>query len=92
MWAPTGLEGPLSDRPRLFFLDNLRAVAIVLVIVLHASITSMLYGPAWSYVVDPDQDVAFTWVVLLVDVPILPALFLARARHACAWPRCLPGA
>ena len=29
----------MSDRPRLYFLDNLRAFAIVMVIVLHASIT-----------------------------------------------------
>jgi len=37
----------LSQRPRLFYLDNLRAVVIVLVIVLHASITYMAKPPEW---------------------------------------------
>ena len=51
---------PVGERPRLFFLDNLRAFAIVLVIVLHASITYMLFAPAWWYVLDPDRSLFFT--------------------------------
>jgi surface polysaccharide O-acyltransferase-like enzyme len=35
----------------------------------------MAYGPEWWYVVDPDQDVAWTMLVLLVDVPNMQALF-----------------
>ncbi len=65
----------MTDRPRLFYLDNLRAFAIVMVIVLHAAITYMDYGPAWWYVVDPDRNLYFTMLVLLVDVPTMPALF-----------------
>jgi peptidoglycan/LPS O-acetylase OafA/YrhL len=59
----------------LYFLDNLRAVVILLVIVLHASITYMAYPPSWWYVLDPHQSVLFTMLVLLVDVPIMPAMF-----------------
>jgi peptidoglycan/LPS O-acetylase OafA/YrhL len=72
----------LSERPRLFFLDNLRAVAIVLVIVLHASITYMVYPPTWWYVLDPNQSIVFTWLVLLIDVPIMPALFFVAGYFA----------
>jgi glucan biosynthesis protein C len=72
----------LSDRPRLFFLDNLRAVVIVLVIVLHAAITYMADPPAWWYVIDADRSVAFTWLVLLVDVPLMPALFFVAGYFA----------
>ena len=35
----------MTDRPRLFYLDNLRAFVIVMVIVLHASITYMAASP-----------------------------------------------
>ena len=72
----------MADRPRLVFLDNLRAAVILLVIMLHASITYMLYGPAWWYVVDPDQALGFTALVLLIDVPLMPTLFLAAGYFA----------
>lgn len=72
----------MTDRPRLVFLDNLRAAVILLVIMLHASITYMLYGPAWWYVVDPDQALGFTALVLLIDVPLMPALFFAAGYFA----------
>jgi len=72
----------LSERPRLYFLDNLRAFAIVLVIVLHASITYMAYAPEWWYVLDPDRSLGFTMVVLLLDVPIMPALFFVAGYFA----------
>ena len=69
-------------KPRLFFIDNLRAVVIVLVIVLHASITYMLFAPEWWYVVDPDQGIGFTMLVLLVDVPLMPIMFFAAGFFA----------
>ncbi len=72
----------MSERPRLFFLDNLRAFAIVMVIVLHASITYMAYAPEWWYVLDPDRSVTFTWLVLVVDVPIMPVLFFVAGYFA----------
>jgi len=71
-----------SERPRLYFLDNLRAFVIVMVVVLHASITYMAFGPKWWYVVDPDQSMVFTLLVLLVDVPNMPALFFVAGFFA----------
>lgn len=73
---------PRTDHPRLYFLDNLRAVLILLVIVLHASITYMAHPPGWWYVLDPHQSVLFTMLVLVVDVPIMPALFFVAGYFA----------
>jgi glucan biosynthesis protein C len=50
----------MSGRPRLHYLDNLRAFAIILVIVLHAAITYMADPPSWWYVIDADRSVVFT--------------------------------
>ncbi len=72
----------MSEKPRLFFLDNLRAFVIVMVIVLHASITYMIPAPTWWYVVDPHGSALFTIVVLLVDVPLMPALFFVAGYFA----------
>jgi len=72
----------MTDRPRLFYLDNLRAFAIVMVIVLHASITYMAFAPEWWYVLDPDRSELFTSLVLLVDVPNMPALFFVAGYFA----------
>jgi glucan biosynthesis protein C len=72
----------LNERPRLFFLDNLRVVVIVLVIVLHASITYMVYAPEWWYVLDPDRSLLFTALVLVVDVPLMPILFFVAGYFA----------
>lgn len=72
----------MSERPRLFYLDNLRAVVILLVVVLHASITYMAYPPGWWYVLDPDKSLLFTSVVLLIDVPLMPILFFVAGYFA----------
>ena len=72
----------MTDRPRLYFLDNLRAFVIVMVIVLHASITYMVAAPEWWYVLDPDRSQLFTWLVLLIDVPNMPALFFVAGFFA----------
>jgi glucans biosynthesis protein C len=72
----------MSVRPRLHYLDNLRAFAIILVIVLHAAITYMADPPSWWYVIDPDRSVVFTWLVLAVDVPIMQVLFFVAGYFA----------
>jgi glucan biosynthesis protein C len=71
-------------RERFFFIDNLRVVVIALVIVLHASITYMWFAPQWWYVIDPDQSQGqlFMTLVLLIDVPLMPALFFAAGYFA----------
>ncbi len=72
----------MSARPRLHYLDNLRAFAIILVIVLHAAITYMSVPPTWWYVIDSDRNVVFSWLVLLVDVPIMQVLFFVAGYFA----------
>lgn len=59
----------------MYFLDNLRAFVVVLVIVLHAAMTYMAYAPAWWYVVDSKNSLLFTMLVLLIDVPIMQIMF-----------------
>lgn len=71
---------PASNR--LYFLDNLRAFVVVLVVVLHGSITYMAYAPTWWYVLDPDNSEIFTQLVLLIDVPIMPILFFLAGYFA----------
>ena len=72
----------MSSPPRLHYLDNLRAFVIVLVIVLHAAITYMADPPSWWYVIDADRSVVFTWLVLLVDVPIMQVMFFVAGYFA----------
>ena len=72
----------MSDRERLHFFDNLRAFVIVLVVVLHGSMTYMAYAPTWWYVIDPQNSIFFTWLVLLIDVPIMPILFFIAGYFA----------
>lgn len=67
---------------RFYFLDNLRAVVIILVIVLHAAITYMAFAPEWWYVLDPERSLFFTVLVLLVDVPIMLVMFFAAGYFA----------
>jgi glucan biosynthesis protein C len=71
-----------AGAPRLVFLDNLRATAIVLVVVLHASITYMAYAPVWWYVLDQPRSLLFTAVVLVIDVPLMPILFFVAGYFA----------
>ncbi len=67
---------------RLFFLDNLRAFVVILVIVLHGSMSYMAYAPQWWYVLDPQNSLLFTMLVLLIDVPIMPILFFIAGYFA----------
>ena len=72
----------MTNSNRLYFLDNLRVVAIILVVVLHGSMTYMAYAPTWWYVVDPNNSEIFTQLVLLIDVPIMPILFFLAGYFA----------
>ncbi|WP_320005811.1 acyltransferase family protein [Maridesulfovibrio sp.] len=67
---------------RMYFLDNLRAVIILMVVVLHVSLCYMKFAPQWWYVIDPSQSMFFTYVVMLVDVPIMPAMFFLAGYFA----------
>lgn len=69
-------------RPRLYFLDNLRLVVIILVIMLHAAMPYMSVPPSWWYVVDSQHDVFFTALVLVIDVPLMLILFFISGYFA----------
>ncbi len=56
-------------------LDNLRVFIIFLVVVLHASLSYMQHAPEWWYVLDPQKSLLFTYLVLLIDVPIMLIMF-----------------
>lgn len=67
---------PLSGTAdRLHFMDHLRAIVVVMVIVLHASMTYMTHPPEWWYVIEPRNSLFFTLVVLSLDVPNMQILF-----------------
>ncbi len=71
------------NKHRFYFLDNLRAFAILLVIILHASMSYMAYAPKWWYVVDTQQSIIFTKMVLLIDVPVMLVMFFLAGYFAC---------
>ena len=72
----------MSSSNRLYFLDNLRAFVVLLVIVLHGSMTYMAFAPVWWYVLDQQNSLFFTMLVLLIDVPIMPILFFLAGYFA----------
>jgi glucan biosynthesis protein C len=81
----TGIEeiGPMiPQQTRTIFLDQLRTFVTVLVVILHGSMTYMVYAPAWWYVVDSQQSLFFTMLVLLIDVPIMPTMFFIAGYFA----------
>jgi len=72
----------VSTSTRLYFLDHLRAVIILLVILLHASMTYMAYPPQWWYVIEPENSLSLTALVLLLDVPNMQILFFIAGFFA----------
>ena len=69
-------------RNRLYFFDHLRAFVILLVIILHASVTYMVFPPEWWYVIEPENSLAFTALVQVLDVPIMLVLFFIAGFFA----------
>ena len=67
---------------RINFLGNLRGFVVLLVIVLHGSLTYMLNPPVWWYVVNPQNSLFFTALVLLIDVPIMQIMFFIAGYFA----------
>lgn len=61
---------------RIYFLDNLRAFIVLLVIAFHVSLTYMANAPQWWYVVDTQNSPLLTLFVMGTDVYIMPIMFL----------------
>ncbi len=72
----------MNSPSRIYFLDNLRAFVILLVVVLHGSMTYMAYAPTWWYVLDPQNSLFFTLLVLLIDIPIMLVMFFVAGYFA----------
>ncbi len=71
-----------SAAPRLFFLDNLRVFVVFLVVILHGSLIYMAYAPEWWYVLNPENSIVFTMMVLVIDVPIMMVMFFLAGFFA----------
>jgi len=67
---------------RFHFLDNLRGVAILMVVALHVFLCYMAYAPEWWFVIDPKQSMFFTYGVVLIDVPVMPIMFFIAGYFA----------
>jgi hypothetical protein len=67
---------------RIFFIDNLRAFVVFLVVVLHGALSYMEFAPEWWYVLNPQRSLFFTAVVILVDIPIMQIMFFAAGYFA----------
>ncbi len=78
------LTAPRIGKERIFYLDNLRSFIVLVVIVFHAALAYMLFAPTWWPVVDTQQNLFFTGVVLLTDVPIMPIMFMIAGYFGLA--------
>ena len=72
----------MTTSNRMLFLDNLRGFVVLMVIVLHGSMSYMAYAPTWWYVLDRQNSLLFTMLVLAIDVPIMPILFFIAGYFA----------
>ncbi len=63
------------NQNRIFFLDNLRAAIILLVVVFHAALAYMMYAPEWWYVVDTKRVLSADILVIWADIFIMPVMF-----------------
>ncbi len=74
----------MNQPTRFYFLDNLRAFVVLLVVVLHGSMTYMAYAPEWWYVLDAQNSLFFTIMVLMIDIPIMQVMFFIAGYFV--WP------
>lgn len=65
-----------NNENRMYFMDNLRAFIVLLVIVFHVAIGYMAPAPEWWYVVDIKNHQIFNLFVMITDVFIMPIMFL----------------
>jgi len=64
------LGGKVNQTSRIYFLDALRAFAVVLVVVLHGSMGYIIGVPEWWYVIDNQSNLYYTilsWCCSLIS-------------------------
>jgi peptidoglycan/LPS O-acetylase OafA/YrhL len=79
------LKESSRDNSRICYLDNIRAIIIVFVVVFHA-ILPYGYCP-WWYVVDPVQFPFSFYFIVLLEPVLMPVLFFIAGL--LAWPSLL---
>ena len=67
-------EGVILTK-RIFFLDNLKAFIVGIMVLFHAAMCYMAYAPEWWYVLDTQHTVYATLFVIWADVFIMPVMF-----------------
>lgn len=71
-----------SDANRILFLDNLRYLMVLMVVILHSAISYSNIVPWWS-VIEPHEDPAFFNILLvLFDVFLMPVLYFIAGYFA----------
>lgn len=66
---------------RVIFLDNIRSLMIILVLVLHASAAYSRFVP-WWYVADQAKNPLFDITVTVLDIFLMPVLFFISGYFA----------
>jgi len=71
-----------TESSRILFLDNLRYLMVLLVVVLHAAIPYSNFVPWWCVKVPNAHAVFFDVVILILDVFFMPVLFFIAGYFA----------
>jgi peptidoglycan/LPS O-acetylase OafA/YrhL len=64
-----------EDGERISGFDSMRLVMVILVIMLHAAMTYMMFVPQWWYVIDGEGSFAMALLVVFLDSFPMSALF-----------------
>ena len=77
------MKNTLRERKtdRLWFFDNVRSLAVLLVVLFHAGISYSHVVP-WWYVVDSSRSLLFDVFTAILAVFIMPILFFAAGYFA----------
>ena len=70
------------EQGRIYFLDNLKSVIILLVIFFHASLTYKIDAPVWWYVLDTQRVLAADIFHVWADVFIMTIMFFISGYFA----------
>lgn len=70
----------IKDTDRILFLDNLRYLMVLLVVVLHAAVSYTKFVPWWC--VKDSNSVFFDILLLILDVFLMPVLYFIAGYFA----------